>query len=123
VFRPKCAAVPLWLGMRARRARGLRTFTAARLDDEDILSSHTLLNLDTRLAALELVKEHLGLGYAEVVADGSMGGLVKAIARCSSRDVLGELRVRASAQDHNVPHGDGWWRWRWGVVLTSRRAV
>ena len=69
MFRPKCAAVPLRLGMRARPARGLRTFTAARLDDEDILSSHTLLNLNARLAALELVKKHLGLGYAEVVAD------------------------------------------------------
>jgi hypothetical protein len=48
---------------------GVRTFTAARLDDEDILPSDALLNLDPRLAALELVEKHLGLGYAEVVAD------------------------------------------------------
>ena len=67
MFDPRCAAVPLWL--RGQCAGELRTFTAARLDDEDILSSHTLLNLNARLAALELVKKHLGLGYAEVVAD------------------------------------------------------
>ena len=48
---------------------GARTFTAARLDDEDILPSDTLLNLDPRLAALELVEKHLSLRYAEVVAD------------------------------------------------------
>jgi len=47
-----------------------RTFTAARLDDEDILASNTLLNLNSRLTALELVKKHLGLWYAKVVADG-----------------------------------------------------
>ena len=47
----------------------LRTFTTTRLDDEDILSSHALLYFNPGLSALELVKEHLGLGYAEVVAD------------------------------------------------------
>jgi hypothetical protein len=47
----------------------IRTFTAARLDDEDILPAHALLNLDPRLAALELVEQDLGLRYAEVVAD------------------------------------------------------
>lgn len=85
MFRPKCAAVPLRLGMRARPARGLRTFTAAGLDDEDILSSYTLLDLDTRLTTLELVEKHLGLGYAEVVADGPIAQLVTAMARFSAR--------------------------------------
>ena len=47
----------------------IRTFTAARLDNEDILPSDALLDLDPRLAALELVEKYLGLGYAEVVAD------------------------------------------------------
>jgi hypothetical protein len=47
----------------------IRTFTTARLDDENILPSYTLLNLDPRLAALELVKKHLSLRYAELVAD------------------------------------------------------
>ena len=49
---------------------GSRTFTAARLDDEDILASHALLNLDSRLADLELAKEDLCRRDAEVVADG-----------------------------------------------------
>lgn len=85
MFRPKCAAVPLRLRMRARPARGLRTFTAAGLDDEDILSSYTLLDLDTRLTTLELVKKYLGLGYAEVVADSPIAQLVTAMARFSAR--------------------------------------
>jgi hypothetical protein len=32
-------------------------------------------------------------------------------------DGLGELRVRASAQDHNIPHVEGWWRWWVGLLL------
>jgi hypothetical protein len=71
--------------MRAHLAQGLRTFTAARLDDEDILASDTLFNLDTRLTALELVQKHLGLGYAEVVADGPVAGLAKATAHVFSQ--------------------------------------
>jgi hypothetical protein len=47
-----------------------RTWTAARLDDEDILSAHALFNLDPRLAHLELAKEDLCGRDAEVVADG-----------------------------------------------------
>jgi hypothetical protein len=46
-----------------------RTFPSTGLDDEDILSSHALFNLNARLAALELVKQHLCRRYAEVVAD------------------------------------------------------
>jgi hypothetical protein len=46
------------------------TFSSTRLDDEDILSSHALLDLDPRLAALELVQQRLCRRYAEVVADG-----------------------------------------------------
>ncbi|PWO29439.1 GPI anchored serine-threonine rich protein [Pyrenophora tritici-repentis] len=56
--------------MRKQQLGGFRTFTAARLDDEDILASNTLFNLNSCLTALELVKKHLGLGYAKVVADG-----------------------------------------------------
>jgi hypothetical protein len=33
-----------------------RTFSSTRLDDEDILSTNTLFDLNTRLTALELVK-------------------------------------------------------------------
>lgn len=47
-----------------------RTFSTTRLDNEDILSSHAFFNLHAGLAALELVKQHLGRAYAEVVADG-----------------------------------------------------
>jgi hypothetical protein len=46
------------------------TFSSTRLDNEDILSSHALLDLDPRLAALELVQQRLCRRYAEVVADG-----------------------------------------------------
>jgi hypothetical protein len=46
-----------------------RTFTAARLDDENIFPSYTFLNFDPRLAALELVKKDLSLWDAEVRAD------------------------------------------------------
>lgn len=45
-----------------------RTFTAARLDDEDIFATHALLNLHSRLAPLELVEQHFGTRYAEVAA-------------------------------------------------------
>jgi hypothetical protein len=51
----------------------LRTFSSARLDDEDILSSDALFNLNPRLAALELVQQYLCRRYAEVVADSSVG--------------------------------------------------
>ena len=57
------------MATRAELAKDLHTFTTTRLDDKDILSTDTFLNLHSRLAALELVKKHLGLGYAEVVAD------------------------------------------------------
>ena len=52
------------------REEVLRTFTTARLDDEDILAAHALLNLDSRLAAFELVKKHLCTRDAQVIADG-----------------------------------------------------
>lgn len=48
----------------------LRTFTTARLDDEDILSANALFDLDPRLADLELAKQDLCRRDAEVVADG-----------------------------------------------------
>lgn len=63
---------------RLESAWNVRTFTTTRLDDEDILSTDAFLNLYSRLAALELVKEHLGLGYAEVVTDGPGAQSVKA---------------------------------------------
>jgi hypothetical protein len=55
-----------------------RTFSSAGLDDEDILASHALLDLNARLAALELVEQHLGRRYAEVVADGPARGQLTA---------------------------------------------
>jgi hypothetical protein len=55
--------------MRMQLARGTCTFTAARLNYKDIFPSNTLLDLDPRLAALELVKKHLGLRYAEVITN------------------------------------------------------
>lgn len=65
-----------WSLLRVRMERwsewSARTFTAARLNDEDILASNTLLDLHTGLSALELVEEHLCRRYAEVVADGSV---------------------------------------------------
>ena len=67
-------------------------FTTTRLNDEDILAADTFLDLHSGLAALELVEKHLGLGYAEVVADS-----------------LCELGVRGSAENDNVPHLEGWW--------------
>jgi hypothetical protein len=61
-----------WARGLAQRVGGGRagTFSAARLDDEDIFPSHALLNLDARLADLELAKEDFGGGDAEMVADG-----------------------------------------------------
>ena len=49
------------------------TFSAARLDDEDIFPSHALLDFHARLADLELAKEDFGGGDAEVVTDGPVG--------------------------------------------------
>jgi hypothetical protein len=89
-----------------------RTFSSAGLDDEDILASHALFNLNARLAALELVEQHLGRRYAEVVADGPARGQLAVFFHGRGRGLLGELRVRAAAQDDDVAdHGDGWW---WG---------
>jgi hypothetical protein len=61
-----------WARGLAQRWGGGRagTFSAARLDDEDIFASHALLNLDAGLADLELAQEDFGGGDAEVVADG-----------------------------------------------------
>lgn len=90
---------------RGSRLQG-RTFTTTRLDDEDVLSSHALLDLDPRLAALELVQQHLGLGYAEVVADGPVGQSARRPA-VRRGYVLCQLRMRSSAKHHNVPHLGG----------------
>ncbi len=51
------------------QGRAFSTWTSARLDDEDILSTHTLFNLNPGLADLELAKEDLCGRDAEVVAD------------------------------------------------------
>jgi hypothetical protein len=83
-----------------------RTFAAARLDDEDILAAHAFFNLHPRLAALELVKQHLCRRYAEVVADGPV--CLSAAVQCGpSRGILSELRMRGPTQDDNVAHHDG----------------
>jgi hypothetical protein len=50
--------------------QGSHTWTAARLDDKDILPSHALFNLHPGLPDLELAKEDLCGRDAEVVADG-----------------------------------------------------
>jgi hypothetical protein len=103
-----------------------RTFSSAGLDDEDILASHALFNLNARLAALELVEQHLGRRYAEVVADGPARGQLTGFFHSCGRDLLGELRVRAAAQDDDVAdHDDGGW---WGEssfqsLERSRRGV
>lgn len=62
------------------------TFTTTRLNDEDILAADTFLDLHSGLAALELVEKHLGLGYAEVVADSPRAR--SAAVRAARRRVL-----------------------------------
>ena len=57
--------------LRSSQGRGFSTWTSARLDDEDILPSHTLLDLDPGLTDLELAEEDLCGRDTEVVADGS----------------------------------------------------
>jgi hypothetical protein len=117
VGRPPAASVCMHAGPAATKPRSVRrvtmmkrrhTFSTAGLDDEDILSSHALLNLNTRLAALELVKQHLGGRYAEVVADSPARRLATAAAALFfyCRNILCEMRVRAPAQHHNVAHHD-----------------
>jgi hypothetical protein len=117
VGRPPAASVCMHAGPAATKPRSVHrvkkmkrrhTFSTAGLDDEDILSSHALLNLNTRLAALELVKQHLGRRYAEVVADSPARRLATAAAALffHRRNILCELRVRAPAQNHNVAHHD-----------------
>ena len=81
-----------------------RTFSAAGLNDEDILPAHALLDLDPRLAALELGQQHLCRRYAEVVADGP--ARVSRLRSSPSHDILCELRVRAAAEDDNVANHD-----------------
>jgi hypothetical protein len=84
----------------------VRTFASARLDNEDILSSHALFDLYPRLAALELIEQHLCRGYAQVVADSPV--YRSAAAHLTShRDLLSELRMRAPAEDDNVAHHGG----------------
>lgn len=107
-----CATSRKKKATRVERARNLHTFTTTRLDDEDILATYAFLDLDSGLAALELVKQHLGLGYAEVVADGPGGQSAKVLSaprrgRCVY--VLCELRVGGSAKNHDVPHLERWW--------------
>jgi hypothetical protein len=84
-----------------------RTFSSTRLDDEDILPAHALLNLNARLAAFELGQQHLGRRYAEVVADGpGRQSAACAYVFLPGRDILSELRMGASAQHDNVAHHD-----------------
>jgi hypothetical protein len=85
----------------------VRTFASARLDNEDILSSHALFDLYPRLAALELIEQHLCRGYAQVVADSPAYRLAAAAHRNPHRDLLSELRMRAPAEDDNVAHHGG----------------
>lgn len=104
-------------------ALGRHTFSSTRLDDEDILSSHTLFNLDACLAAFEFVQQHLGGRYAEVVADGAV--LILGFSVHFPRDfvksshVRSELGVRGPAEDDNVAHHDA----SGGDALLSRLFV
>lgn len=60
-----------------------------RLNDEDILAAHRLLDLHARLAHGKFAQEDLSRRDAEVVADG-----------------LGELGMAAAAQNHEIAdHG------------------
>jgi hypothetical protein len=65
---------------------------AARLDDEDVLSSDRVHDLDASLSDSELAEENVCRRNTEVVAD-----------------CLGQLGVRAAAQDDQIAHhvGDG----------------
>jgi hypothetical protein len=109
-------------------AAGSHTWTAARLDDKDILPSHALFNLHPGLPDLELAKEDLCGRDAEVVADGPAPSLalrfvtllliamLKAVGGEAERwRALSQLRVRAPAEHDNVAdHGAGcrlerWW--------------
>jgi hypothetical protein len=84
-------------------AAGSHTWTAARLDDKDILPSHALFNLHPGLPDLELAKEGLCGWDAEVVADGPAPSLalrfVKLLLIAMLKAVGGEAARTQSAVD------------------------